>query len=96
MSISKRWVMGLLRQANLFAEDVRAVRANDPAARSFLEVAFVYPGVHALWIHRASHALWAHEFKFGARLLAYANRFLTGIEIHPGARIGRGVFIDHG
>ncbi len=78
------------------AEDIRAVRANDPAARSSLEVALVYPGLHALWLHRAAHALWLHDHKLGARLLAHGNRFLTGIEIHPGARIGRRVVIDHG
>jgi serine O-acetyltransferase len=77
-------------------EDIRAVRANDPAARSTLEVALVYPGLHALWLHRAAHALWGREVKLGARLLAHANRFITGIEIHPGATIGRRVVIDHG
>jgi serine O-acetyltransferase len=90
------WAKKLLRGAECAAEDIRAVRANDPAARSALEVALVYPGVHALWLHRASHSLWSRDFKLGARVLAYANRFLTGIEIHPGARIGRRVFIDHG
>lgn len=77
-------------------DDIRAVRANDPAARSALEVVLVYPGVHALWLHRASHALWKQDWKLSARVLSYANRFATGIEIHPGAQIGRGVFIDHG
>jgi len=91
-----RWVQALLHQAERLAEDIRAVRANDPAARSSFEVAVVYPGLHALWVHRMSHALWIRDHLLGARLLAYANRFLTGIEIHPGARIGRGVFIDHG
>jgi serine O-acetyltransferase len=86
----------LFRGAELALEDIDAVRANDPAARSALEVVLVYPGVHALWIHRASHALWIHDVKLAARLLAFANRFVTGIEIHPGARIGRRVFIDHG
>jgi serine O-acetyltransferase len=86
----------LLRGAELAAEDIRAIRANDPAARSALEVALVYPGLHALWLHRASHALWNHDRKLGARLLAHANRFVTGIEIHPAARLGRRVVIDHG
>src|ERR1700730_4056777 len=86
----------LLQAALLVGEDIGAVRANDPAARSSLEVALVYPGLHALWLHRAGHALWKHDFKLGARMLSYANRFVTGIEIHPGARIGRRVFIDHG
>ena len=78
------------------AEDIRAVRANDPAARNGVEVALVYPGLHALWMHRAAHALWEHDHKLGARLLAHGNRFLTGIEIHPAAHLGRRVVIDHG
>ncbi len=86
----------LARGAGLMLEDIRAVRANDPAARNDLEVALVYPGLHALWLHRAAHALWTHDVKLGARVLAHGNRFLTGIEIHPGARIGRRVVIDHG
>lgn len=90
------WVGKLLDGAQRVAEDIRAVRANDPAARSPLEIALVYPGLHALWLHRAGNALWRRDFKLPARLLAYANRFVTGIEIHPGARIGRSVFIDHG
>jgi serine O-acetyltransferase len=93
MSSLAQW---LLRAAERVAEDVRAVRANDPAARSALEVVLVYPGVHALWLHRASHALWVRDLKLAARMLAYGNRFATGIEIHPGASIGRRVFIDHG
>jgi serine O-acetyltransferase len=90
------WAKKLLYGAELLAEDIRAVRANDPAARSALEVVLVYPGVHALWLHRASHALWMSDWKLAARVLSYANRFATGIEIHPGAEIGRSVFIDHG
>jgi serine O-acetyltransferase len=86
----------LLRGVELASEDIRAIRANDPAARSALEVALVYPGLHALWLHRASHALWNHDRKLSARLLANANRFVTGIEIHPGASLGRRVVIDHG
>jgi serine O-acetyltransferase len=93
---AKKRAKELLRGAELALEDIDAVRANDPAARSALEVLLVYPGVHALWLHRASHALWTRDVKLGARVLAYANRFVTGIEIHPGARIGRRVFIDHG
>jgi len=84
------------RGAEVVAEDVRAFCQNDPAARSPLEVVLVYPGLHALWLHRAAHALWRREVKLGARLLAHANRFVTGIEIHPAARIGRRVVIDHG
>jgi len=80
----------------LVAEDIRAVCENDPAARSPLEVALVYPGLHALWVHRGAHALWNREFHLSARVVAHVNRFVTGIEIHPGARIGRRVVIDHG
>jgi serine O-acetyltransferase len=80
----------------LLREDVIAIGKNDPAARSYLEVLLVYPGLHALWLHRAAHLLWNGEQQFSARLLSHANRFITGIEIHPGATIGRRVFIDHG
>jgi serine O-acetyltransferase len=77
-------------------EDIAAIRAKDPAARSSLEVALVYPGLHALAMHRVAHGLWEDDWKLGARLLAHVNRSLTGIEIHPAARIGRRVVIDHG
>ncbi len=77
-------------------EDIRAVFARDPAARSIAEVIFCYPGLHALWFHRVAHFLWRHKFRFLARLLSHIGRFLTGIEIHPGATIGRRLFIDHG
>src|SRR5579884_546940 len=89
-------VRKLMHGSQLIAEDIRSVQANDPAARSAAEVALVYPGLHALWLHRAAHALWKRDFKLSARLLAHGNRFITGIEIHPGARIGRRVVIDHG
>ena len=72
------------------------VFAKDPAARSVPEVIFCYPGVHALWFHRLAHFLWRHKFRFLARFLSQISRFLTNIEIHPGARIGRRFFIDHG
>jgi serine O-acetyltransferase len=77
-------------------EDIRSVLKEDPAARSTLEVIFCYPGLHALWMHRIAHYLWRHNLKFLARCLSAFNRFLTNIEIHPGAKIGRRVFIDHG
>ena len=77
-------------------EDVDAAFQNDPAARSKLEVILCYPGVHALWLHRISHYLRKRGWNLLARLISHANRFLTGIEIHPAAEIGRGVFIDHG
>jgi len=77
-------------------EDIRTVFAKDPAARSTLEVIFCYPGLHALWLHRVAHFLWRHKLRFVARLLSNLTRFLTGIEVHPGATIGRRFFIDHG
>ncbi len=77
-------------------EDIRTVFAKDPAARSVTEVISCYPGLHALWFHRLAHFLWRHKLKLPARILSHINRFLTGIEIHPGAKIGRRFFIDHG
>jgi serine O-acetyltransferase len=77
-------------------EDIDAVFARDPAARSRLEVLLCYPGIHALIFHRAAHALWRRGWHLPARLLSHLARMLTGIEIHPGARIGRRLFIDHG
>ena len=77
-------------------EDIQTVFAKDPAARSVLEVIFCYPGLHALLLHRLAHFLWQHKLRFLARLLSDINRFLTSIEIHPGAKIGRRFFIDHG
>ena len=77
-------------------EDIDAAFQNDPAAKSKLEVVLCYPGVHALWLHRISHYLWKKGLFLLARLISHTNRFLTGIEIHPAAEIGRGVFIDHG
>ncbi|NQU03603.1 MAG: serine O-acetyltransferase [Syntrophaceae bacterium] len=84
---------------NLYAtikEDIRTVFLKDPAARSVIEVLTCYPGLHSIWMHRLAHALWRHRFFFVGRLVSHVNRFLTGIEIHPGARIGRRFFIDHG
>lgn len=77
-------------------EDIQTVFDKDPAARSVAEVLFCYPGLHALWLHRLAHFLWCHRLRFPARFLSHISRFLTGIEIHPGARIGRRFFIDHG
>lgn len=81
---------------NKLKEDVRIVFARDPAARRGLEVVLCYPGVHALWLHRVAHGLWRRGWHVTARVLSHAGRSLTGIEIHPGATIGRRVFIDHG
>ncbi len=77
-------------------EDIEVVFERDPAARSVPEVIFCYPGLHAIWFHRISHFLWEKNMKFAARFLSHIARFLTGIEIHPGAKIGRRFFIDHG
>jgi len=77
-------------------EDIHNVFVNDPAARSIPEVIFCYPGLHALWSHRIAHDLWQHKLRFPARYMSHITRFLTGIEIHPGAKIGRRFFIDHG
>jgi len=77
-------------------EDIHSIKARDPAARNTLEIILCYPGLHALWLHRVSHFFWEHHLKLTARLLSTFSRFLTDIEIHPGARIGRRFFIDHG
>lgn len=77
-------------------EDVRCVFERDPAARNTFEVLTTYPGVHAVLVHRLSHALWSGGLKWPARALSSLARWLTGIEIHPAARIGRRFFIDHG
>jgi len=77
-------------------EDMAMARAHDPAARSNAEVFLAYSGLHAVWSYRLAHRLWTAELRLPARLLSQFTRFLTGIEIHPGARIGRRLFIDHG
>ncbi|MBF0124910.1 MAG: serine O-acetyltransferase [Magnetococcales bacterium] len=77
-------------------QDIRAVFERDPAARTIVEVLLCYPGVHALLLHRLAHGLWRYRAKLLARLVSYLARMLTGIEIHPGALIGQGFFVDHG
>ena len=77
-------------------EDIQAAFDHDPAARSALEVVLTYPGLHAVWGHRVAHWMWHHRLRLPARILSDIGRFVTGIEIHPGAIIGRRVFIDHG
>jgi serine O-acetyltransferase len=77
-------------------ETIRAYRQRDPAARSDLEVILCYPGLHAVAIHAVTHFLWRHHWMTLARLISHIGRFLTGIEIHPGARLGRRLVIDHG
>lgn len=77
-------------------EDLASAKLRDPAARSYVEIALLYPGLHAVWSHRVAHALWVRGFRLLARALSQLTRWLTGIEIHPGAIIGRRFFIDHG
>lgn len=77
-------------------EDVNSAIAKDPAAKNILEIVLCYPGVHALWFHRLAHFLYEKKLYIIARIVSHVSRFLTGIEIHPGAKIGRRVFIDHG
>lgn len=77
-------------------EDIDVVFEQDPAARSYLEVILTYSGLHAIWWHRLAHALFKRKFYFLARAVSQTSRFFTGIEIHPGAKIGRRFFIDHG
>jgi len=79
-----------------FYADIRAAQKRDPAAKSFLEIILLYPGLHALVYYRIAHALYVIKLFFLARLLSQVGRFFTAIEIHPGARIGRRFFIDHG
>lgn len=86
----------MLKVIRTIREDLANARDHDPAARGDLENALVYSGLHAIWMHRISHALWIRDFKGPARILAQITRFLTGVEIHPGATIGRRFFIDHG
>ena len=77
-------------------EDIQTIFAKDPAAKTTWEVLLLYPGLHALWMHRLAHFLWQHGFLFLGRLVSHVNRWLTGVEIHPGACIGRRFFVDHG
>ncbi|RMG92048.1 MAG: serine O-acetyltransferase [Zetaproteobacteria bacterium] len=79
-----------------FREDIRMAFDRDPATRSVWEVLTCYPGLHAVWGYRLAHFLWKHGFKWLGRFVSHVMRWLTGIEIHPGARIGRRFFIDHG
>ncbi len=77
-------------------QDIEAAFERDPAAGSFGEVIFTYPGIHAIWMYRIAHSFWNHGLQFLARLTSHIARFLTGIEIHPAAEIGKKFFIDHG
>lgn len=86
----------MVRLFKMIKEDIQTAFAKDPAARNLPEVLLCYPGLHAVWIHRIAHLLWENGLKLLARILSHINRLLTGIEIHPGAQIGRRFFIDHG
>lgn len=79
-----------------FKEDIEIIFEQDPAARSYLEVILTYSGLHSIWAHRVAHAFYKRKFFFIARVISQVSRFFTGIEIHPGATIGRRFFIDHG
>jgi serine O-acetyltransferase len=81
---------------NAMKEDIEVVMERDPAAKSRLEVVLCYPGLHAIWLHRIAHKLYKKGWVLLPRLLNTFSRFLTGIDIHPGAKLGRGLFIDHG
>jgi serine O-acetyltransferase len=78
-----------------FGRDIKAIKDRDPAARSWAEIILVYPGLHAVWSHRLAHWLWNHKLRFIARLLSSFARLITSVDIHPGATIGSGLFIDH-
>ena len=90
------FVRSVAAAARSVREDVASAKLRDPAARGGAEIALLYPGLHAVWSHRVAHALWRRGRRFPARALSQVSRWLTGIEIHPGATIGRRFFIDHG
>lgn len=92
MSFKEKW----LEFRRTLQADIQAVFDRDPAARNTLEVVLLYSGLHAIWLHRIAHFFYKRRWYFLARFISQFNRFLTGIEIHPGAKIGKGVFIDHG
>lgn len=87
---------GLSGYFAMMRQDVKSALERDPAARSSLEIFLLYPGLHAVWIHRITHWMWEHGAKLFARWISQLARGITGIEIHPGATIGSGLFIDHG
>ncbi|WLG14944.1 serine O-acetyltransferase [Psychrobacter cibarius] len=96
MSLPTALFKSLSRIKKDLKEDIDAVFNRDPAARNSLEVILTYPGIHALILHRGAHCLWQNEQKLAARVISYGSRIITGIEIHPAAKIGRRFFIDHG
>lgn len=96
MSLPTALFKSLTRIKQDLKEDIDAVFNRDPAARNSLEVILTYPGIHALILHRGAHCLWQNEQKLAARMISYGSRIITGIEIHPAAKIGKRFFIDHG
>jgi len=96
VSAPSRVPAGLRGVLEVVREDIDSVLCHDPAANDPVEVCLVYPGLHALWMHRVAHTMWVRGHRLPSRVLAHVSRFVTGVEIHPGARIGRRVFIDHG
>jgi serine O-acetyltransferase len=80
----------------MLIQDIQTIQMRDPAAKSWLEVLFCYPGLHAIWFHRVAHPLYKRGIPFIPRFISHLSRFLTGVEIHPGATLGKGVFIDNG
>ncbi|WP_296237116.1 serine O-acetyltransferase [Psychrobacter sp. UBA5136] len=96
MSLPTSLFKSLARIKKDLKEDIEAVFNRDPAARNSLEVLLTYPGIHALILHRGAHCLWQNEQKLAARAVSYGSRIITGIEIHPAAKIGKRFFIDHG
>lgn len=95
-SIRRLWLSVELQEQFPLLADFAIIFERDPAARSWLEVLFCYPGLHAIAAHRLAHWLHRHGIDFFPRFISHLSRFLTGIEIHPGAQLGKGVFIDHG
>ena len=79
-----------------FREDIQTIKERDPAAKNYVEILLCYPGLHAIWFHRLAHALYQWRWYTTARLISHFSRWFTGVEIHPGAKIGRRLFIDHG
>ena len=77
-------------------EDIRTIKERDPAAKNYVEILLCYPGLHAIWFHRIAHSLYQRRWFTTARLISHFNRGFTGLEIHPGAKIGKRLFIDHG
>ena len=90
------FITAVLLIAVFFFEEIKSTKEKDPAAKGYLQIILLYSGLHALVIHRIAHILWNWKVPFFPRAISQIGRFLTGIEIHPGAQIGKGLFIDHG